>query len=363
MGSITSRPASNISIGLTTDDLGLGSTEINSAKNDSAIEADRPGQLVTSTAANVGSILYVQTDNMAGQGTEDEPLLATITARSHMSIQANLPAGYDLHAGAIYLSDEDADLNKEGLGVRAFAIDTYGTAATNSNFGKRYINPAFSGNGYQMEGSKEISGGFDVTDFNDFAADNDVPPKNSPPHVDEDVTFDFNDTQVAVGADSVRVLLTNIKAGSNKDPFDLAIDLTINLVGGTSILKTYDYLSDDTGVGGLFNLFPGGTDVIEMDFSATSLGLTATQSVDSFTIGAREDPADPLKGTDEHFLIHGFSADVTDVTDVPEPTTMAMLLLGMLTVVASRRRFRKRRKAKTFHGKHPILSGLTGRGV
>lgn len=332
--------ASIVSIGLTTDDLGLGSTEINYAGNDSPVEADRPGKLVTSTLPNIGSILYVQTDNLAGQGTPGNPLLATITARSHLAIQTNLPAGYDLYSGVITLSKKSKALKDNGLGVRAFAIDTSGTATTNSNFGKRYVNPSFSGNGYQMEGSKEVSGGYDSFDFDDFVDGNDVPPKNSPPHVDEDVTFDINDSQVAVAANSVKVLLTKIKAGpggKDSDPFNLAIDLTINLVGGSIIEKTYDFLSDDTGPGGVFNLLAGETKVIEMDFGGDSLGLTSSQLIDSFTIGAREDPADGLKGTDEHFLIHGFSVDANTV---PEPTTMAIWLLGMLAASINTRRFR-----------------------
>ena len=43
------------SILLTTDDLGLGSSDINHDKNGTAIEDDRPGKLVTSSANNIGS--------------------------------------------------------------------------------------------------------------------------------------------------------------------------------------------------------------------------------------------------------------------------------------------------------------------
>ena len=87
--------ATPVTILLTTDDLGLGSTKINYAGNNSPVESDRPGKLVTSTTSNVGSILYVQTDNLAGQGTASNPLFATITARSRLSVQANLPVGSD----------------------------------------------------------------------------------------------------------------------------------------------------------------------------------------------------------------------------------------------------------------------------
>ncbi len=175
--------ATPVFIELTTNALGLGSTDINHAGNDSPIEADRPGQLVTSTAANVGSILHVQTDNLAGQGTSADPLLVSITARSHLSVQNNLPAGYDLHAGAITITNDDGDIKDQGLGVRAFGIDTGGTAATNPDFGKRYVNPAFvaiNANGYQMEGSKEISGGVGISDFDVFSMTMTFRPRTPP---------------------------------------------------------------------------------------------------------------------------------------------------------------------------------------
>jgi hypothetical protein len=326
--------ATSVSITLTTDVLGLGSTKINYAGNNSAVEADRAGQLETSTANNVGSQLYVQTDNLAGQGTLSNPLLATITSRTHLDVQNNLPVDYDLHAGVITLTNDSGTLANDGLGVRGFAIDTSGDALSNPNFGKRYVNPAHIGtnvNGFQMEGSKEVSGGVDVTDFNDFVVNNESPPTNSPPHVDEDVTFDINDAELIVAADSVTVLLTKIKAGSNNDPFDLALDLDIILVGGSIISNSYEFLSDAPDV---FSVLSGETDVIEIDFSAPSLGLSPTDTIDRFVIGGRDDPADGFKETDEHFLINGFTASFTPV---PEPSTALLVGLGLIGLAARRR--------------------------
>ncbi len=193
-------------IELTSDALGLGSSKINYAGNDSYVEADRPGQLITSTTANIGSVLYIQSNNLAGQGDGINPLLVTVTARSHLDIQDNLPAGYDIHAGVITLTNNTGDLPKEGLGVRAFAIDTNFDNGNNPNYGKRYDDS--TGNGFRMEGSKEVSGGVDVTDWADFVAGNSVPPSNSPPHVDEEVKFDFNNDQFSIAAGSITVLLT-----------------------------------------------------------------------------------------------------------------------------------------------------------
>ena len=288
------------SIKLTSDALGLGSVKINDAGNDTYVEGDRPGKLVTSTADNIGSVLYIQSNNLAGGGSTTDPAphpvsnLVTVTARSHMDVQDDLPENYDVHAGVITLTSHNTskdELSKEGLGVRAFAID--------SSTGRRYDDG--EGKGFITEGSKHVSGGVDVTSWLDFLSGNPSPPHNSPPHVDEDVLFNFNNDLFFVAADSVKVLLTDIKAGSG--PFDLALDLTIDLVGGSRVKMSYDYLSDAPDV---FSLYSTYDNVIEVDFSGDSLGLSSTDLIDSFIIGARDDPADGPKETDEHFFINGF---------------------------------------------------------
>jgi hypothetical protein len=126
-----------------------------------------------------------------------------------------------------------------------------------------------------------------------------------------------------------------MKAGTSNDPFDIALDLTINLVGGSSIFQTFNYLSDDANI---FSLLPGYTDVMQIDFSAASLAIAPTDIIESFIIGARDDPADPEKGTDEHFLINGFSADYSVV---PEPATMMLLGFGGLTLIRRKRAWKR----------------------
>ena len=126
-----------VSITLTAGELGLGGNNINYTGNNSAVEADRPGKLVTSTANNVGSVLTIQADGTAGSGTMANPLFVTVTAQSHLDIQTGLPAGYDIHGGVITItkdSGRDGGDKKRGLGVRAFGI--------NKNTGKRYVNPS-----------------------------------------------------------------------------------------------------------------------------------------------------------------------------------------------------------------------------
>lgn len=320
------------SITLTTDSLGLGSSDINYAKNDNAVEADRAG-LFMSTANNIGSVLTIREDGTAGVGIAGNEKLVTITARSHLDIQNNLPAGYDIYGGVITLTDDGGNLAKEGLGVRAFGLDT---DVASVNYGKRYVNPDYigvNGHGFQMEGSKEISGGSDFTDWDDFVADNPGAPSNNPPHVDEDVTFDFNNDLFSVRANSVTVLLTKIGKVKDNDPFNLAMNLTVILADESSHFWTYESLYDAPDV---FSYLDGYDDVVEVNFGAGSLGFNSYDAIDSFIIGARDDPADPIGETDEHFLINGFSYDVigtpTGSVTVPTPGSMLLGSLGVVTI-------------------------------
>ena len=108
-------PAQAAVITLTTGQLGLGGSNINHTGNDSAVGADITGKLVTSATNNVGSVLTIQESGVAGPGTGSDPLLVTVTARSHLDIQTNLPAGYDIHGGVITLTaDNGKDWEKKG---------------------------------------------------------------------------------------------------------------------------------------------------------------------------------------------------------------------------------------------------------
>jgi hypothetical protein len=315
-------------IKLTTDALGLGGTDINYGDNGSAVEADRAG-LFMSYDRNVGSVLTIQADKTAGAGSIANPVVVTVTARAHLDVQTGLPADHDIYPGVITLSDDNGELNKEGLGVRAFGIDLRETVDNNPNpdYGKRYVNTGYLGDndhGFQMEGSKEVSGGTNGTTWETFVGRNPEVPRNKPPHVDEDVTFDFNNDLFSVTADSINVLLTNIGRVEGGDPFNLGLDLRVNLTDGSSIFQSFGNLYDSSGdpLDG-FSLLSGYDNVLQINLGS-ALGLEPLIFVNSFVIGARDDLADSAAGTDEHFLINGFTYDTAVV-----PAPGALLLGGI----------------------------------
>lgn len=323
------------SIMLNTGALGLGSTEINYAKNDNAVEADVDG-LYMDTANNKGSVLTIREDGTAGTAVVGNQNLVTVTTRSRLSVQTGLPTGYDIHGGVITLSKNETDLAKEGLGVRAFGIDT---KEGSNNYGKRYVNPDFvsvNGHGFQMEGSKEVSGGVDpVTSWEAYVKDNPDVPVNNPPHVNEDVKFDFNDALFSVKADSLTVILTKIGGGIvDNDPFNLGLDLTIELKDGTKLSQSLGNLYDgDDPIEG-FSLFDGHDDILAINFDGV-FGLSEGDVIDYVIVGARDDTADDPKETDEHFLINGLTFTTTNV---PAPGSLLLGSLGALSVSWIRKR-------------------------
>ena len=129
--------------------LNLGfSTAVNDG---STLDSDIAGKLVTSPITGQGSILTIQANGKAGQGTTGNPLLMTVTANSHLDNTGSIG---DFQAGIIYLAAGDGTggpVNK-GLGVRPFTVnDTTGLRGSGPNPG--------------IEGSKEVSGGTDPTSF------------------------------------------------------------------------------------------------------------------------------------------------------------------------------------------------------
>ncbi len=336
--------ASALKIILTSDALGLGSNDINHGKNGTAVEADRPGKLVTDLSPNAGSVLTIQMDTKAGPGTPSNKLLVTITTQTHMDVETGVPAGADFQGGVIALTNHNTtkdETAKEGLGVRAFGIDFVPGSPTH---GRRYSDPNFvgdNGHGFQMEGSKEVSGGvaqesWDMTtgtDWERFIDHQPEVPDNKPPHVDELVKFDFNDQELAIPAWGTTFELTKVTAGSG--PLDLGVELAIRLIDGREVLRSYAALSDASDV---FSLKDGYSDVVIVSLNGPSLGLLGTDLVDWVMIRAIDDVADDPKGTDEHFLIGGFSLAGGEPGPIPEPATMSLLALG---AVAALRRKRK----------------------
>lgn len=123
LAGVSNAVALSTRIELTSDSLGLGSSDINHGSNGSAVEKDIVSKLVTSSVRNTGSILYIQTNNLAGQGDIENPLMVTVTSHTHTDTTVGLPAGYDFQGGVITLTKNDNNISKEGLVVRSFGID------------------------------------------------------------------------------------------------------------------------------------------------------------------------------------------------------------------------------------------------
>ena len=147
--------AADVSILFNSTALGLDGSAINDGGDGSAvIDADVSGLTSGAVGSGIGSVLSVQESGLAGPGTVIDPLILTVTAKSHLDTP--IPAWPDWNAGVIYITvDKGSDIGKdEGLGVRAFTVDP----AT----GQRVLDP-ITGRA-RIEGSKEISGGTETFD-------------------------------------------------------------------------------------------------------------------------------------------------------------------------------------------------------
>jgi len=297
--------ASTVSIKLTSQGLGLGTSNIN---HGNIVDPDVPG-FYTSGNTGEGSVLQIQTDGLAGPGTIINPLFVTVTAREHLDITSGLPASHDFQAGIITISNEDSatpDGSKEGLGVKAFTVGTDGLRVLDNATGRAKI-----------EGSKHVSGGTDVSVYN-------AGSPNGPPHVDEDVTFDFNPL-FSVNANDIEVFLSDFETTD-------IIDLSINLTNGTFT----DLLFLGTGAGsGIFENL--GDKLWKLKFDGLA-GLSDNALVDSFTIRANDDDPNDPRGTAEHFFITGLTSEANPV---PIPGAIYLLGSGLIGLAGLRKKKEK----------------------
>lgn len=297
-----------VSVKFTTNALGLGTDDIN---EDSVVDADQAGKLITSATTGEGSKMWIQVNGVAGPGTMIHQLLMTVTARTHLDVTTGLPSSHDYHAGILYISKENnalPDCKDEGLGVRAFTVAKTTGLRT------------FDGSGRaKIEGSKEVSGGTDSSAFNPT-------DPNGAPHVDEDVKFKFSHRTLA---NSVKFCISKMEATD-------WIQVDMKTVGGgtySKLVKLADasYLTlGNTAGQGVTN-----DKVYTLHMSGfAALGLGAADEVDEICIRAVDDNPSNPSGTAEHFLISGMQAMV-----VPEPGSMIALGAGV-AIVALRRRKR-----------------------
>ncbi len=176
-----------------------------------------------------------------------------------------------------------------------------------------------------IEGSKHVSGGTGPEDY--------VPgDPNGPPHVDEDVTFDF-DPGFNVLASSVEVLLSD---------FELTdiIELSVALTDDATFLERLHLGTGDTGI---FEQVGVDSDKLwKVKFSGLA-GLSDLALIDNFTIRANDDFWDKngvslAKGTAEHFFITGLTVEASPV---PIPGAIYLLGSGLIGLAGIRRKFRK----------------------
>lgn len=280
-----------VSVKLTTNKLGLGTSDLNYGGEGNPASPDIAGKFYISTTTGEGSILLIQQSGVAGSGTALDPLLVTVTARTHLDTTTGLPVPNDYQAGIISLTNENTQLpdgRDEGLGVRAFTVNPTTALRT------------YTGGIPNIEGSKEVSGGTGESAY-------ETGSPNGPPHVDEEAIFTFAAGMSPI-ADSVIVTLSRFEATDK-------IWLEVKYLGDGSYSNTFLGTSSPA-------LTNPGDSVWNLDFGA--LGLPSTEVVESFTIRAvDDDPAHP-SGTAEHFLITGFEANI------PEPASLGLLMLGAL---------------------------------
>jgi hypothetical protein len=244
-----------------------------------------------------------------------------VTAAGHLdnlANNANVGVG-DFQAGIIYMTQDlgaaggatNAAIKDEGIGVKAFTVNTTTGLRQDSDLTKDENLDTNKTNDYDIEGSKEISGGTDPrTGF-----------PNGAPHVDELAFLDFTVGSGTWAANNFQFALTKFES-------DNKYFLHIEYVGGT-----YHATFLGTGSG----VYDSTNEVLRVN--SNTLGLPNAQLKSFYVRAVDDNPAAP-KSTAEHFLLNGFTVNTPPDNPIPEPASLVLLGSG-LVLGANRLRRRK----------------------
>lgn len=268
--------------------------------------------------SGLGTVLYVQTNGLAGLGTVAAPLFVTLTARSHLdNPNSNIS---DFQAGNFYITASDGTVKDNGLGVRPFTVDNSGNREAGNN-------PA-------IEGSKEVSGGTDPLSFAQRLAAGKV---DGAPHVDERVLFTF--AKPVLGS-SINVVLTKFDATGTNGGLNNSEDVFDLIISRMSLPDlTFDNVRRSVPPGSAMMTYIGAEadQVVNLNFAGLlAYGLGVTDVVTSFSIRANDDNPSSPQGTAEHFLIDGLTATLPPPSVPDGGSTIALLGLALVLLPAAK---------------------------
>ena len=293
--------ATAVSVNFTAPQLGLGDFAINRG---STIDPDMPG-FVTSYDGGPGSILTIQTNGLAGDGTDEHPVFLTVTAKGHTNSLFGSFGSDDYRRGVIYIpgkAKKKKHGDDEGLGVRSRKVTVSAMGSERSSV--------------KIVGSKEVSPGRDHGwSFGSYS--------NWSRYDGEQINFEFAPGSYA----DVMTLGLRLNKLKKSDVFGLRIELA----DGADI----DLTSLQVSNAGVFEEIGNGRKMFKLNFSGIE-GLNSGDMITGFSIGAGVVAQKDKAYTASHFLVAGL--DYIPMQPVPEPATAAILGMGVMFMFVRKKR-------------------------